>query len=463
MKHLVYTLLVFFLLNNFALAQFNQQFIELLDEAMSELDSTINPKGLSIAVMSGNDIWSGAIGVSAAQDSLNNNSLLAMGSITKTFISAEILGLMEEDKLALNNPIHYYLPAFENIDSSATIKELLNHTSGIYNYTDNPIFFDSVFSDTGQWHIFSPEEVIENFVLSASFERGTKQEYSNTNYVLLGMIISEITNKPYYEAIFERFNIAENYPTINVPSFNSDPTDLANLWFNLGFGLQDVEAVGIGLHGLFSSAGAAGALACTPTDLVKWGYDLYTGKLLNASSMDSLFDYHPFQLFGQTDYGLGVFSTTSECGVMSVGHSGGILYTANLFYSEEFDLSVCVMTNDGDGITELGGVIGITEEIICAYQEASMTSSSESNQATALHIYPNPTQDILNIRIDDSFGPEIQINIYNELGSLVLSQTTRIAKSEVIQINALRQWPSGMYFIQLKNGSQTYTEKIIKN
>ncbi len=460
MKYILIFTMSFFLFIPVSKGQFNSTFLEFLEESMLFIDEDIDPIGLSVTIRSDDKVWSRALGISSLQDSLSSASIFAMGSITKTFISAEILKLMEEDKLALSDPLHHYLPSFDHIDSTVTIKELLNHTSGIHDYSMHPDYWEIIGMESNQFYTYSPEEVIEQFVLVKEFDRGTKQEYSNTNYILLGMIITEIAGRPFYEEIFETFNISQNYPSISYPPFNSSISDMANLWLDFGKGLENTAELGIGLDGLFSSAGAAGAFVGTTSDMAQWGYDLYSGKLLSESSMDSLFDFHPF-LF-ENGYGLGVSNIPTSCGVNAVGHNGAIFYSADLAYSEELDLCVALMSNDGDGLLEIGGLVTITEEIICAYKSSLTTSSNDRIENDVVEIYPNPVSDIISIYLPQDFGQSVQVEIYDRIGALVFAEKFSNDNQQTLQIDSFENQAKGFYFIKVFDKENTYTEKIIK-
>jgi len=395
-----------------ASAQINDSFKRFLDSieiVVEEYDAI----GISIAVIAGDEKWSGAAGVSSIQDSLNTDHVLALGSITKPMVSACILGLMEEGRLSLSDPIHTYLNSREHIDSTILIKELLYHTSGIYNYTNNPTFFDVILQQDQR--LYTAEEVLDGFLLPPSFPRGERQEYSNTNYLLLGMIIEQIVGRPYYEEIIDRFNLVQNYPTLTVAPFVTSPTSMAHVWIENNDVDVDLQAAGLTLNSIFSSASSAGAFVATPKDLAKFGKDLLSGRLLTQAAMDSFYNYHPFLLSGQLEYGLGISSGETYCGVTSVGHSGGIIYTSDLQYVREYDLTVVVMTNDGNGIPQLGGVAGISQEIICQYQ-TSLTSVEELTSESSIQVFPNPFDDYVTINFKTETNGKLQLKLIDDMG-----------------------------------------------
>lgn len=464
MKTFIHIVVTIGLSISIAQAQFNPAFEEFLEESMIFLDNVVDPIGLSISVRSGDKVWSDAIGISSIDDSLTTSSILAMGSITKTFISAGILKMMEDNRLTLSDPLHLYLPSFNHIDSTVTIKELLNHTSGIHDYTFHPEYFDIIGMVENQFYNYTPEEVIEQFVLERVFERGTRQEYSNTNYILLGMIISEIANRPFHEEIFETFDIDQNYQSISYPPFISDISALANLWSEVGSGPANIVELGIGLDGLFSTAGASGAFVGTPEDLAKWGYDLYSGKLLSESTMDTLFDFALDFSGEESGFGLGIINYGFECELTAVGHGGAIFYGSDLAYSEELDLSVAIMTNDNtdNSFSDIGGFMRVKEEILCAYKELIVTSSADIIDRFSVDIYPNPVKDFLNIDLPQKFDQDTQIEIYNEVGSLIYSQTMLNGNQYTLAIDIFAELSVGFYFVKIFDEDDLYTERIIK-
>ena len=121
----------------------------------------------------------------------NANTQYKIGSITKTFTAVLIMRLIEEQRLTLDTKLSTYYKDITNSDK-ISINDLLHHTSGIFNYTSDSLFLKTMqkkHSKTNLLNLFSKK--------SASFEPGTKNEYSNSNYILLGYIIEDITKMSY--------------------------------------------------------------------------------------------------------------------------------------------------------------------------------------------------------------------------------------------------------------------------
>jgi len=149
-------------------------------------------KGISAAVdFSNGVIWSGESGISVETKAISHDMDFCIGSVTKTFIAALCLQLADENVLRLEEPISNWLPAYRYIDSSTTIKQLLHNTSGIYNLSDNAELWNTIFEvPDKKW---TPDELIESFLLEPYAAPGEGWFYSNTNYILLGEIISRAT------------------------------------------------------------------------------------------------------------------------------------------------------------------------------------------------------------------------------------------------------------------------------
>lgn len=435
-------------------SQIDPLLISHLEEGLENLELEFNPVGYSVAIQKGEHQWSSAIGISAVDDSMTVDHILAIGSITKTFTAACILSLEEEGALSLEDPIHLYLDAFDHIDSTISIKQLLNHTSGIFNYTEHPDFVEDVLFGPSQNSILTPLDVINTFVLEPVFEKGEKQLYSNTNYVLLGMVISKISGQAYYQEIFDRFDVDSKYPSMSVPPFNSNVMELADLWVDLGNGLQNIEEIGMDLTGEFSAAGAAGAFVSTPQDLAKWGYDLYTGKIINSESLDAMLTIFEDENAG-FPYGLGVIVEESECGLTFQGHSGNILYAATMSYIPELDLSIAFMTNHVES-SPLAN-FQAPFDILCEY--IMLTNIEDpSDDTNLIELSPNPVVDNLSLSIDSDLQ-DFQVEILSMNGEVVYLGDV---KSNIVNIDLSEVLSSGSYVIRLYNDDLICTEKFVK-
>ena len=137
---------------------------EPLDERLQKvLDRGIKKhkiRGVSAAIVFGTDsLWLGSSGISHDTISMKPDMLFSIGSITKNFVAALTLKLAENGKLSLDDPISKWLPAYPYIDSNIKVRQLLNHTSGIYMFWNNDDLWEALKKDRNR--IWSPEEVLE--------------------------------------------------------------------------------------------------------------------------------------------------------------------------------------------------------------------------------------------------------------------------------------------------------------
>jgi len=250
--------------------------------------------------------------------------------------------------LSLDDPLSKWLPGYPHVDSTITIRQLLNHTSGIYMFWSNQKIWDDLKKDRTK--VWTPEEVLI-YIKEPYFAPGHGWRYSNTNYLLLAMIIEKVTgsslstefNKYFWEPLDINnayLSIEEDIPSNQVhvfgDNFNNDGSNL-----DLTF-LPRVshESITYGSSGLFTTA----------KDLARWCYALFEGEVLHQQSMDKMLKFVDIG-FGPSKrgYGLGVelFRRRFSSGERAVGHSGGNIGTSvYMVHLPEHHFTVVVMIND---------------------------------------------------------------------------------------------------------------------
>ena len=430
-------------------------FQDILDEKISETGAI----GISAAVVSENDQWTAAEGLHATDSVLTTNSIMGMGSITKTITSATILQMMEDGLLSLSDPISLYLDTMTNIPSEVTISQLLNHTSGIYNYSEHPDNILNYYLENLS-ELVTEEFILENYVDPPIFAPGTQFLYSNSNYLLLALIIETISGQAYYLEARERFGFDVNYPSFFLLPYEKDLTEIAHIFLDTsGIGSTppvDIVEMGYIFNSVYSGSGAAGAYASTPSDLAQWAYDLYSGKILEEATMDSLFTMS----FPSSDYGLGVlFGDLPPCGQFQ-GHNGEAIYTASAYYNPDNGIAVSVQCNDGSN-QEITDELAV--ELACAYYTYSVTTDTEvlvSNES--IEIYPNPFSDHFSLNYETNSIGKVQVELYNEIGLKVdewfLGEQGKGEHLIQLDINI----PNGIYFLKVQIGEKLLSKRMIK-
>ena len=225
-----------------------------------------------------------------------------VGSITKTFTAALVLQLVQSGRVSLDATLHHYLPWAGGRVRHITIRELLDHRSGLQNYTD----FPSWLTRADGSKTLRPRDILE-FALShpVLFAPGAAWRYSNTNYVALGLVIEAVTHRTYAQLLGSRI----------LRPLHLDATELAR------------TRTPRGLHDSGTNPWlpwAAGSLVSTASDLARFYSALLGGKLL---SRQALAEMEQAVVTGgplRERDGLGIFSTRLACGTFW-GHDGGIL------------------------------------------------------------------------------------------------------------------------------------------
>ncbi len=180
---------------------FNQTWANRFQEVLDSIVAAQKIMGATAAVLvPGEGIWSGISGNSQPGVPLTPDMRFGIGSNTKLFIAVALAKLQEQGILSLDDHLSKWLPKYNNIDTSISIRQLLSHQSGVFNYTDHSNFWAHVAADKEKF--WTPQEVLF-YVLQPYFKPGTGWQYSNTNYILAGMIIEAATSKTWVQMLHE--------------------------------------------------------------------------------------------------------------------------------------------------------------------------------------------------------------------------------------------------------------------
>jgi len=239
------------------------------------------------------------------------NTAFAIGSVTKQFTAAAIMLLAQQGKLNVDDKLSKYLPDAPHA-SEVTLRNLLTHTSGIVGFTEVPNF--SLLLPTPS----SPQRIVSTIAdKPLAFKPGTRWEYSNTNFVLLGMVISKVSGQPYADFIRDHFFVPLGMTRAWYTRTEEIHADDARGYTEFMFGLPDEHAY----LSDWSWYDAAGGLTMSAADLAQWDIALDSGRAVSPSSFAEM--TAPFVLAGgkSTGYGFGI-ATGSVFGRRTVGHDG---------------------------------------------------------------------------------------------------------------------------------------------
>ncbi len=237
-----------------------------------------------------------------------------LGSITKQFTAMLIMQLVEKGLVKLDGKISDYLLYYpKETGEKITVHELLTHTSGIFNYTNDPAFFQKE-----RFFPLKPEELTKVFSgKPLDFEPGTNWNYSNSGYIVLGAIIEQVTGKPYEQMLQE--NILTPLGMNNTGFDHWEIILPKRAWgYNKVFdSYENAQYLDMSLPY------AAGSLYSTVEDLFVWGEALYTDKLVSYESLKKMMT--PYM--NNYGYGLGIRKVSvdeARDSITLVSHSGGI-------------------------------------------------------------------------------------------------------------------------------------------
>ena len=279
------------------------------------------------AVRDGEVLWSGAAGrYRDGATPLNGADSLVIGSVTKTYVAATVLQLVEEGRLRLTDTVRHYLPGEGAVTPDVTIRQLLNHTSGLAD-----VFNDTTKTglETRPEHAWSASEIMAT--LHAPWYRpGEGYAYANTNYYLLGLVIEQITGVTLAEELDRRFFMPLGLDTTEVLTGDATHRDsLEPAWATIFW--------------------ASGAMSSSAADLARWGDALYGDDLLTQASRDEM------TKLNADLYGLGV-QRIDVPGSTGYGHTGMLkTYTSLLLYLPTQNVTLALLVNRTH--VDLGGML----------------------------------------------------------------------------------------------------------
>ncbi|MGW2519216.1 serine hydrolase domain-containing protein [Streptomyces sp. NPDC001617] len=252
-----------------------------------------------------------------------------VGSVTKTFVATVVLQLEAEGRLSLDDTVEKWLPGAVHGNghdgSRITLRQLLNHTSGVFNYTQDDDFATMYFLKDGFFkHRYDPKTPEDLLAVAMAhkpnFEPGTSWSYSNTNYLLAAMVIEKVTGHSYGAEIRDRVIAPLHLTGTSVPGTRvtvPQPSSRAYSTFRSTTGsAYDVTTLNPAI------AYGSGEMISDSADLDRFYRALLTGRLLPPRRLREMRTTVAAE--GGARYGLGLMDRTLSCGVHVWGHDGGI-------------------------------------------------------------------------------------------------------------------------------------------
>jgi CubicO group peptidase (beta-lactamase class C family) len=279
----------------------------------------------------------------------------SIGSISKQFTAAAILLLQEEGKLSLDDPVGKYVSGLTR-GNEVTIRQILSHTSGYQDYWPEDYVMTPMLQPV------SAQQILDKWAKKPlDFEPGTQWQYSNTNFVIAGRIVEQVTGEPLMDFLAQRI-----FRPLGMRSvWNSDETSLtqvdATAYYRHALGpLRLAPREGRGW--MF----AAGELAMTAHDLALWDQSLIAETILKPESYKQIFTEVRLKNGNGTHYGLGV-EVMSRDGHRSIEHSGEVSgFVADNEVLVDDGVAVIALTNQ-DAVGAASEIVHLAAPMVAGY------------------------------------------------------------------------------------------------
>ena len=298
--------------------------------------------------------WTGTSGMAdvRARKPVTDNTAFAIASISKTFTAALILALAEDGAIDLDARVAHYLPDL-GIAGRATVRQLLDHTSGLRDYFVHPRIDERLFGDRGR--AWTPEEALAH-VRAPVFKPGRGWYYSNTNYLVLALLAEAVDGRPLAVQLRERFldpldlahsheQVAESPSGRLARGYRVTGTRARPTFVGLGDGSTIVPFTSV-----VSAAYGAGSIAASSIDVARWARALYGGDVLSPESFRAMIDDAKVTArFRPTiPYGLGVQLVALD-GRAAYGHTGRLIgFRSVVRHLPAEGITIAVLTNEGN-------------------------------------------------------------------------------------------------------------------
>ena len=322
MKNLILLLLIL------CQVAFSQSFDKTkLDKYFNSLDDNNKFMGSVAVSKNGEIIYLKSIGYADINNNIkaNNETKYRIGSISKSFTAILVLKAVENKKLELNQTIDKWFPTIKNSEK-ISVKQLLNHRSGIFNFTNSPNYLNL------STQVKTEEEMIEIIKAGGNnFSPDSRAEYSNSNYVLLTYILEKTFLKSYSELLSEYIvkplDLKNTYVFGKINTINNE----SKSYKFLGSWIEESETN-------YTIPLGAGAITSTTSDLTKFADALFGEQLLNSESLELMKTI-------QEGYGYGLFQIPFYSS-LGFGHTGGIDGFSSVFaHFPEENISYALTSN----------------------------------------------------------------------------------------------------------------------
>jgi D-alanyl-D-alanine carboxypeptidase len=309
-----------------------------LDAAVNQAMTAAGVPGAIVGIWGPDGSFVRAFGVAdkSTRAPMKTDFYSRIGSVTKTFTVTAVLQLADQGKLGLDDPIAQFIPEVP-LGQRMTLRQLARMQSGLFNYSNSPEFQKALFADPRR--TFTPRELLNYALVQPNqFPPGEGFEYSNTNTILLGLVVQKVSGQPLHSYIEDHILAPLGMSHTSFPTTNAFPDPHAQ-----GYTVQTADGKETVATDWNPTWGwAAGAMISTLDDMRIWAGALATGKLLTPQMQAQR-----LQTVGspgmppQDGYGLGIFNLGGW-----IGHNGSLPgYQSVVVYLPEKQTSLVILTN----------------------------------------------------------------------------------------------------------------------
>jgi D-alanyl-D-alanine carboxypeptidase len=325
-----------------------------LDERLERLRWRAGIPGVSVAIIfPDGTTWLGQSGLADvdAGTPVSADTAFAVASITKTFTAAVVLDLVEDDLLELDGRVRTYLPDLDiQMDERTTVRQLLDHTSGLRDYFLDPRIDKALLADTSA--TWTAARAID-YVGKPYFRAGRGWHYSNTNYLVLGLLAEAVSGETLADLYRTRIIVPLGLDdTVYQPAATAEGPLARGYRFattkrsSPPIDLSDGSDV-VPFTSVVTAAAGAGGIAASAEDIARWARALYGGEALPPGALGAMLGgiERTSKLDPRVPYGLGVQAVEID-GRLSYGHSGRLLgFRATMRHFPAEGITIAVLTN----------------------------------------------------------------------------------------------------------------------
>ncbi|MEU4514182.1 serine hydrolase domain-containing protein [Nonomuraea wenchangensis] len=284
------------------------------------------------------------------------NGYFRIGSVTKTFVATVVLQLVDEGELRLDDPIDRHLPGLVPDGERITVRRLLNHTSHLYDYMSEPGYSTNRWRGDARFRSYQPRELLK-VAFAKKLPDDGRWHYSNTNYVVLGLLVEKLTGNPYGEEVERRVLKPLKLRHTLVPG------DRAGLPSPHAKGYEPMPELVDATRMNPSLDWAAGEMISTTADLERFMAALLDGRLISKASLRAM--RTTVETGAGFGYGLGLQAYPLPCGTVW-GHSGELIGYLTFAFRSDSGKSMTLSINPSTRNPSTEEVMGIAVKVFCA-------------------------------------------------------------------------------------------------